>query len=115
MGLTAAAALDITRYKMERTRKKSSKQLLEDKQMKRYFRSKKRSHSRAKTDNKNKDEENPKKKSEANMTNVLENQEITKCLSKQASSMTTNEKSVEKREKISTRADGGPRSPSAHA
>ena len=84
---------------MERTRKKSSKQLLEDKQMKRYFRSKKRSHSRAKTDNENKDEENPKKKSEANMTNVLENQEITKCLSKQASSMTNNEKAVEKREK----------------
>ena len=64
--------------------------------MKRYFLSKKRSHSRAKTDNENKDEENPKKKSEANMTNVLENQEITKCLSKQASSMTTNEKSGEK-------------------
>ena len=101
---------------MERTRKKSSKQLLEEKQMKRYFRSKKRSHSRAKTENEQKVEENPNKKSEANSTGGLENQKTkgeikkgpdmttnenqkTKSLSKQGQRMTTKEKSIEKREK----------------
>ena len=84
---------------MERTRKKSSKQLLEEKQMKRYFRSKKRSQSRANTDNEHKDEENHNKKSDANITEGLGNQKITKCLSKQGPEMTTNEKSIEKRKK----------------
>ena len=68
---------------MERTRKKSSKQLLEEKQMKRYFRSKKRSQSRANTDNEHKDEATPKKKSEAKITVGLESQKITTSLSKQ--------------------------------
>ena len=61
---------------MERTRKMSSKLLLQEKQIKRYFRFKKRSQSKAKTDDEQKDEANPTKKSETNMTNGLENQEI---------------------------------------
>ena len=83
---------------MERTRKKSSKELLEEKHMKRYFRSKKRSQSRVKTDNEQKDEVDHIKKSEKSITEGLENQK-TKSLSKQGQRMTTNEQPIEKREK----------------
>eukprot|EP00092_Neocalanus_flemingeri_P032134 GFUD01034925.1.p1 GENE.GFUD01034925.1~~GFUD01034925.1.p1 ORF type:complete len:554 (-),score=180.65 GFUD01034925.1:74-1735(-) len=46
---------------MDRTRKKSSKQALEDKQMKRYFRSKKRSHKRSNPDDEQTTNKNPEK------------------------------------------------------
>ena len=63
---------------MERTRKKSSKQMLEEKQMKRYFRSKKRSQIRDKVKDEGKVGETPVRKKQVKEKANSDKEEVKK-------------------------------------
>ena len=77
---------------MERTRKKSSKQMLEEKQMKRYFRSKKRSQIRGKVEDEGKVDEHSGKKKQVKEKTNSDNEEA-KRLYKEETKLTNNVKS----------------------
>ena len=77
---------------MERTRKKSSKQMLEEKQMKRYFRSKKRSQIRGKVEDEGKVDENSGRKKQVKEKTNSDNEEA-KRLYKEETKLTNNVKS----------------------
>ena len=77
---------------MERTRKKSSKQMLEEKQMKRYFRSKKRSQIRDKVEDEEKVYETPGRKKQVKEKANSDKEEV-KRLYKEETKLTNNVKS----------------------
>ena len=77
---------------MERTRKKSSKQMLEEKQMKRYFRSKKRSQIRDKVEDEERVDETPGRKKQVK-ENANSDKEKVKRLYKEETNLTNNVKS----------------------
>ena len=83
---------DQTCCEMERARKKSSKQMLEEKQMKRYFRSKKRSQIKDKVEDEEKVDETPGRKKQVK-ENANNGKEEVKGLYKEETKLTNNVKS----------------------
>ena len=90
---------------MERTRKKSSKQMLEEKQMKRYFRSKKRSQIRDKVEDEKKVDETPGRKKQVKEKANSDKEEV-KRLYKEEIKLTNNVKSF-KETRIKKRKNNG--------